>query len=394
MQIARIAAGFTDSIIRDMTRQIALYHPHDGINLAQGFPDFAAPEEVKRAACEAIMADLNQYAITWGAPLLRQAIADRTSEAWGREIDPDREVTVCAGSTEAMFVAIMATVNPGDEVVIFAPFYENYWPDTILAGATPRFVYLHPPDWHINRDELRRAFGPRTRGIVVNTPHNPTGKVYSQDELLFIAQLCHEYNAWCYTDEIYEHLVYDGRHIPPATLPGMAERTISISGLSKTFSVTGWRLGYAVAPPRVTLAMRKVHDYVTCGAAHPLQAAGAAALRLGPEYFETLRREYQERRDFIVGALHEAGFRCDLPAGAYYAMTDASRVLEGLGLDDDRQLSDYLVREIGLATVPGSSFYPDSGEHGRREVRFVFCKKMETLRQAVPLLQRLRERVA
>lgn len=389
MQISRVAATFGDSIIRDMTRLINLYHPDDGINLAQGFPDFAAPEAVKQAACDAIQADLNQYATTWGTPALRAAIAAKTSRAWGRAVDPDAEITVCSGTTESMFVAMLATLNPGDEVIIFAPFYENYWPDCLLAGCAPRFVRLYPPDWRFDPDELARAFGPRTRGIVVNTPHNPTGKVFSRDELLFIARLCAEHDALCYTDEVYEHLVYRGTHISPATLPGMAERTITISGLSKTFSVTGWRLGYCIAPWALTQPMRKVHDYVTCGAAHPLQAAGAVALGLGDDYYETLCREYLERRDFIVPALQRAGFRCSPPDGAYYVMADATEVLERLGLADDVALVDHLVRDVGLATVPGSSFYPDPATQGRSEVRFVFCKKLETLRRAVPLLEKL-----
>lgn len=389
MRPSRNAAVFGESIIREMTRLINLYHPDDGINLAQGFPDFAAPAAVKDAAAEAIAADLNQYATTWGTPALRHAIAEVTGAAWGRAVDPDDEVTVCCGATESMFVAILATVNPSDEVIVFAPFYENYGPDTIMAGATPSYVRLHPPDWHIDRDELAAAFGPRTRGIVVNTPHNPTGKVFSRDDLTFIAQLCLEHDALCYTDEIYEHMVFEGEHIAMAMLPDMAERTLTISGLSKTFSVTGWRVGHVIAPRWATPGIRKVHDFVSCGAAHPLQAAGAVALRLGAPYYETLREEYRERRDYLVPVLQEAGFRCRAPAGAYYVMTDSTTVLERLGYTDGAELARYLVQEVGVATVPGSSFYPDPVTEGGTELRFVFCKRMDTLRRAALLLRAL-----
>ncbi len=389
MQPSRNAASFGESAIREMTRLINLYHPDDGINLAQGFPDFAAPAAIKQAAAEAIAADLNQYATTWGTPALRSAIAEATGAAWGRAIDPDDEVTVCCGATESMLVAIMAMLNPGDEVIVFAPSYENYGPDTVLAGGTPRYVRLHAPDWHIDRDELAAAFGPRTRGIVVNTPHNPTGKVFSRDELLYIAELCLEHDALCFTDEIYEHMVYEGEHIAMATLPEMAERTLTISGLSKTFSVTGWRVGHVISPRWATPGIRKVHDFVSCGAAHPLQAAGAAALNLGAPYFQRLRAEYQERRDYIVPVLQEAGFRCSAPAGAYYVMTDITDVLGRLGFADDTTLARYLVEEVGVAAVPGSSFYPDPAREGRTELRFAFCKRMETLRRAALLLTAL-----
>ena len=394
MTPARRTALFGDSVIREMTHLIDLYHPRDGINLAQGFPDFPAPEEVKRAACAAVEADLNQYATTWGTPALRAAIATVTSRAWGHDVDPDDEITVCCGATESMFVAMLATLNPGDEVVIFAPFYENYGPDCLLAGGTPRYVPLREPDWHFDRDELAAAFGPhtrgsRTRGIVVNTPHNPTGKVFTRAELEFIAQLCIDHDAWCYTDEIYEHMVYEGEHISIATLPGMRERTLTISGLSKTFSVTGWRLGYCIAPADITRAMRKLHDFVTCGAPHPLQAAGVAALSMDQSYYGALLEEYRERRDYIVPALQRAGFRCATPAGAYYAMTDVRGLLERLQLEDDTALARYLVREAGLAGVPGSSFYPDGVTQGRHQLRFVFCKRMETLRRAVQVLEQV-----
>jgi len=389
MKLTRNADEFADSVIREMTLRINRYHPDDGVNLAQGFPDFPAPDVVKQAACAAIMADLNQYATTWGTPALRRAIAATTGQAWGQDISPEDEITVCCGATESMLVAMLATLNPGDEVVVFAPFYENYGPDAILAGATPRFVPLHAPDWHIDWDELTAAITPRTRGIVLNTPHNPTGKVFDRAELERIAALCQERDLYCYTDEIYEYMVYDGEHVSIATLPGMRERTLTVSGLSKTFSITGWRLGYCIAPPEVTRLIRKIHDNVTCGAAHPLQAAGVAALELGRPYFDQLCQEYRERRDYVVPALQGLGFACRAPASAYYVMCEVEPLLERLGLPDDRALADYLVREIGVATVPGTYFYPRDSGLGHDELRFVFCKRMETLRRAVELLQPL-----
>ena len=314
-RISRKASLFTESVIRDMTRQILQYHGDRGVNLAQGFPDFAAPAEIKEAAVQAIRDDHNQYAITWGQPPLRQAIAGKYGAAWGREIDPEREITVCCGATETMLASIMAIIDPGDEVVCFSPFYENYGPDCILSGATPRFVTLHEPDWSIDFDELRAAFNSRTRGIIINTPHNPTGKVYNRAEMELIAQLCVEHDVVAFADEIYEHLVYEGEHISIATLPGMAERTVSISGLSKTFSVTGWRLGFAIASPLLTDAIRKVHDFMTVGAAAPLQMAAAAALRLPASYYGQLLADYRQRRDFLLPVLGELGFRIYQPHG-------------------------------------------------------------------------------
>jgi len=384
-RISHKASLFTESVIRDMTRQILQYHGDRGVNLAQGFPDFAAPAEIKEAAVQAIRDDHNQYAITWGQPPLRQAIAQKYGQAWGRAIDPEREVTVCCGATETMLASIMAIVDPGDEVVCFSPFYENYGPDCILSGATPRFVTLHEPDWSIDFDELRAAFNSRTRGIIINTPHNPTGKVYNRAEMELIAQLCVEHDVVAFADEIYEHLVYEGEHISIATLPGMAERTVSISGLSKTFSVTGWRLGFAIASPLLTDAIRKVHDFMTVGAAAPLQMAAAAALRLPASYYGQLLADYRQRRDFLLPVLGELGFRIYQPHGAYYVMTDIS----GFGYASDLDFATYLVRDVGVATVPGSSFYHDPAL-GRTKIRFAFPKKMGTLERAAGLLQKLR----
>src|ERR1051326_3004206 len=384
-RISRKASQFSESIIRDMTRQILLHHPTDGVNLAQGMPDFAAPDELKAAAARAIYDDHNQYAITWGQPPLRQAIADTYSETWGQPIDAEREITVCCGATEAMLASIMAIVDPGDEVIILSPFYENYGPDCILAGATPRFVTLHEPDLSIDPDELRAAFTSRTRGIVLNTPHNPTGKVFTADELGLVAHLCIEHDAVAFTDEIYEHLVYEGKHISLATLPGMRERTVTINGLSKTFSVTGWRLGFAIAPPELNDGIRKVHHFMTIGAAAPPQLAAAVALRLPSSYYAGLVADYRARRDFLLPVLRELGFEVFEPHGAYYVMTD----IGPFGYTSDLEFADYLVREVGVATVPGSSFYHDP-ELGRTKIRFAYPKKLETLQAAATRLEQVR----
>jgi aspartate/methionine/tyrosine aminotransferase len=381
------AERFTESVIREMTR-LALQH--GAINLSQGFPDFPAPAEIKRAAQEAISADINQYAITWGAKSLRNAIAAKFERTQKVEVDPEREITVCCGSTEAMVSTMMAIINPGDEVVIFEPFYENYGPDAILSGATPRFVKLRPPDWSFNRDELAAAFGPATKAIILNTPNNPTGKVFERAELEYIRDLCLRWNAFAITDEIYEHMVYDGaKHISMASLEGMRAHSITINALSKTYSVTGWRVGWAIAAPEVTSAIRKVHDFLTVGAAAPLQEAGAIALRLPGSYYETLAREYTERRDRMLGILTSAGFQCFKPYGAYYIMTDIS----GFGFPDDVAFAKYLVEEIGVAAVPGSSFYQDAAS-GKTHLRFTFCKKETTFQAAAERLEKLKSRAA
>ncbi|MGH9698244.1 MAG: pyridoxal phosphate-dependent aminotransferase [Candidatus Acidiferrales bacterium] len=377
------AAHFTESVIREMTR-LALQHR--AVNLSQGFPDFPAPAEIKRAAQEAIAADINQYAITWGAKSLRNAIAAKWLETQGAPIDPEREITVCCGSTEAMMSSMMAIINPGDEVVVFEPFYENYGPDAILSGATPRFVKLHPPDWSFDPQELDAAFGPSTKAIILNTPNNPTGKVFSRGELETIRDLCVQWDAFAITDEIYEHILFDGsRHISLATLDGMRERTITINALSKTYCVTGWRVGWAIAAPEVTDAIRKVHDFLTVGAAAPLQEAGAVALQFPASYYENLARDYAEKRERLLGILTGAGFQCFKPRGAYYIMTDIS----AFGFPGDVAFAKYLVSEIGVAAVPGSSFYRNPLE-GRTHLRFTFCKTEKTLQAAAERFRKLR----
>lgn len=381
-RVSRKSTRFTESVIREMTR---LANAHDAINLAQGFPDFEAPEAVKEAACRAIRADVNQYAITWGAPVLRQAICRKAERFNGIRADPERNVTVCCGATEAMLSTMLALVDPGDEVIVFEPFYENYGPDAVLCGAEPRFVRLREPDWALDDEELRRAFGPRTRALVLNTPNNPTGKVFSRAELERIAELCQRHGVIAITDEIYEHIVYDGgEHVTLGSLPGMEELSVTINALSKTYSVTGWRVGWAIACEELTSAIRKVHDFCTVGAAAPLQEAGAVALALPEEYYAGLARTYGAKRDRMCDALEAAGFGVFRPSGAYYVMTDISR----FGFGDDAAFARFLVREAGVAAVPGSSFYVNPAD-GRDRLRFNFCKKDETLAAAVERLNRL-----
>ncbi len=385
--VSRKASSFTESVIREMTREALKY---GAVNLSQGFPDFSAPADIKQKAMEAIDADVNQYAITWGAKDFRDAIARKTQSYLGIEIDPEREITVTCGSTEGMIAAMMATVDPGEEVIVFEPFYENYAPDAILSDAQPRYVPLRAPDWNFDRDELKATFNKKTKAIIVCNPNNPTGKVFSLDEMEFIAGLCQEYDALCFTDEIYEHILYprdgtDIRHISMAQLDGMKERTVVVNSMSKTYSVTGWRVGYCIAPPEITGAIRKVHDFLTVGAAAPLQAAGAYALSLPQEYYDTLQREYQARRDLLLPVLEDAGFKTFVPDGAYYIMTDISQ----FGFSDDVEFTRHLIREVGVACVPGSSFYSKPAD-GAQQVRFCFCKKDETLHRAAERLSKLK----
>jgi aminotransferase len=382
-RISAKADRFTESVIREMNR---LAVATGAVSLAQGFPDFPCPPELKDAAAAAIHDDLNQYAITWGAKPLRDAIATSTVRHFpAREaIDPETQVTVTCGATEAMVAAMLGLLDPGDEVVVFEPYYENYGPDAILAGAIPRYVTLHEPDWSIDEAELRAAFGPRTRGLVLNSPHNPTGKVFRREELALSAELCVEHDVIAFTDDIDEHLVFEGEHIPLATMPGMAERTVSIHSMSKSYSVTGWRIGWTIAPADLSVGIRRVHDFLTVGAAAPLQAAAVVALGFPDHYYADLVAGYRERRDAILPAIRAAGFRIHEPAGAYYVMTD----IRDLTDEDDVTYAMRLIRDPGVAGVPGSSFF-SRPELGRTKLRFAFPKRLETLATAAERLARI-----
>ena len=367
--------AITESVIREMSRLAA---KHNAVNLAQGFPDFSAPQIIKEAAQKAIADDINQYAITWGAKPFRDAIAAKYKRHYGLEVDPEREITVTCGSTEAMIAALLAITNPGDEVIIFEPFYENFGPDTLLCAADRKFVRLHPPDWRFDPEELRRVFSPKTKAIIINSPGNPTGHVLDRGQLEIIAELCQEFDAIAITDEIYEHILYDGAtHIPMMSLPGMRERTLLINSMSKTYAVTGWRVGWMLGSPDLTESVRKVHDFLTVGAAAPLQAAGVVALGLPDSYYAEVAEHYRDRRDRMAGMLTRAGFNCSVPKGAYYVMAD----IRGFGRGDDVTFVRDLIERVGIAAVPGSSFFSDPAL-GADWVRFCFPKKNETLDEA------------
>ncbi|HEX3001049.1 MAG TPA: aminotransferase class I/II-fold pyridoxal phosphate-dependent enzyme [Methanoregula sp.] len=372
------ADHFTESVIREMTR-LALRH--NAINLAQGFPDFPCPPELKAAACAAVNDDINQYAITWGAKDLREALAKRVRTFNGMEFDPETDITVTCGSTEAMMASMLAVIQPGDEVIVPEPFYENYGPDAQISGAVPRFVPL-ADDFSIDEEAWKAACSKKTRALILNTPNNPTGKVFSKAELSFIADLCIDHNAVAITDEIYEHIVYDGhKHISLGSLPGLEDRTITIGSFSKTYSVTGWRVGYALASADLTSRIRKIHDFLTVGAPAPLQRACVAALDLPESYYKELAREYDRKRQILYRGLKKAGFSCDLPQGAYYIFTDIS----SFGMSD-AEFARHLVETAGVAAVPGSSFYATGGE---TKLRFTFSKKDETLVEACRRLDTL-----
>ena len=406
-RISRKAASFTESVIREMSREAAKYN---AVNLGQGFPDFAAPEDIKQKAMEAIADDHNQYAITWGVKSFRDAIAEKTKWFLGLDINPETEITVTCGSTEGMIAGMLATVDKGEEVVVFEPYYENYAPDAILSDAKPRYVPLYEGEngWYFEKDELKNAFNENTKAIIICNPNNPTGKVFSMEEMEFIADLCQEFDALAFTDEIYEHIVYDlgfdkkeeknneqlttnneqPKHISMAQIGGMRERTVVVNSMSKTYSVTGWRVGYCIAPEDITGAIRKVHDFLTVGAANPLQHAGAYALSLPKSYYDDLQKEYQQKRDFIVPVLQNAGFKCSSPEGAYYVMCDISN----FGFENDIDFTKFLIQEIGVAVVPGSSFYDDK-QMGSQKVRFCFCKKDATLEAAAERLEKLKSKI-
>jgi aspartate/methionine/tyrosine aminotransferase len=371
-----------------MTRVVA---ERGGVNLAQGMPDFAPPAALVEAARRALDdPELHQYAITWGAPRLRRAIADKYRRFYGMDVDPERHVTVCCGSTETLLSTLLAVLDPGDEVIVFEPFYENYGPGCIISGAVPVWVPLEPPDFSFDPDRLARAVTPRTRAIVFNSPNNPSGKVFTRADLQSIADLCLRHDLLAITDEIYEHIVFDGLgHTPIATLPGMAERTVTISGISKSYSVTGWRVGYAVAPEALSVGIRRAHDFVTVGAPHPLQEAAVTALRLPADYYVRLREAYQARRDLLWDYVERAGFVAWKPQGAYYILTDVAHFMKAAGIADDYAFAMYLIEEVGVATVPGSSFYAHT-ELGRTKIRFCFPKTDDMLREAGERLQKLR----
>lgn len=386
-KISLKAGTFTESVIREMSRLAA---KHKAVNLAQGLPDFACPDELKEAACQAIHGDINQYAITWGDKAFRDAIADKNAKYIGVTADPETEITVCCGATEGMLATMLALVDPGDEVIVFEPYYENYGPDAILAGATPKYVTLHPPEWRFEEKELEAAFNNRTRALILNTPHNPTGKVFSREEMEFIAKLCQKWGVYVFTDEPYEHILFDGaKHIAMQSIDGMRDLTVTINSLSKTYSITGWRLGTVIAAPELTSAIRKCHDFLTVGAAAPLQRAGATAMKFPDSYYTNLGIEYEHRRDAMLRILDESGIDYYKPQGAYYVFCDISK----FGFKNDVEFTEFLVKDIGVAVVPGSSFFRP-GNLGHKYIRFCFAKKPETLEAARSRLLQLQSRAA
>ncbi len=382
--LARRFHGFGTTIFTEMTR---LAQEHGAVNLAQGFPDFAAPEFAKDAAVAAIRADHNQYARMQGAPELVRAVAESVLARTGLSYDPLTEVVVTSGATEAIHDALMALVDPGDEVVMLEPYYDSYRACCAMAGATPRFVTLRAPDFRWDAAEVEAAFGPRTRVLLLNTPHNPTGRVLTREEMETLAALCRTHDVVCVTDEVYDRLVYDGEHVAMATLPGMRERTVTINSTGKTFSATGWKIGYATAPAPLAKALATAHQFVTFAVATPFQHAMAEALRAPQAYFDGFLADYRARRDFLVDALARVGFRVSAPQGTYFVLAD----IRPLGWDDDVAFCRHLVEEVGVAAIPPTSFY-EHKEEGRFLVRFAFCKRDETLRAGVERLARLRPR--
>lgn len=379
------ADQFQESVIREMSRLAARYK---ATNLAQGLPDFPCPEELKHAAHEALFDNVNQYAITWGDKLLRDALAEKHERTTGVKVDPETQITVACGATEAMVATMLALVDADDEVIVFEPFYENYGPDAILCGGKPRYVSMHPPTWTFDPKELEKAFNDKTRAIILNTPHNPTGKVFTRQEMSEIARLCQKWGVLCLTDEIYEHILYDGaEHVAMASLPGMEDLTVTINSLSKTYSVTGWRVGWAIAPAELTLPIRKVHDFLTVGSPAPLQRAGVTAIKMGEKYYDELSKEYSDRRSYMLETLDMCGIKYFKPQGAYYVFSDISE----WGYGTDMQFTEYLVKEIGVAVVPGASFFGPS-DLARKYVRFCFSRREETLIAAREKLLKLKKK--
>jgi aminotransferase len=375
-ELSRITETFTESVIREMTR---ICDAVGGYNLSQGFPDFESPKAIKDAAIKAIQDEWNQYPVTFGEPELREAISKKVLSYNRIACNPETDITVTCGATEAMIASLKAIINPGDEIIVFEPFYENYGPDGILSGATPRYVTLYTPEWNYSYDELAAAFNDRTKAIIINTPNNPTGKVFSRQEMEEIASLCLKWDVYAITDEIYEHILYDGaKHISIGSLPGMEDRTITINSISKTYSVTGWRVGWAIAEKKLTERIRKVHDFLTVGAPTPFQHAAVTALGFPEQYYMDLQAHYIETRKFLFDLLQATGFNPCLPKGAYYIIADTSSLMEKMNINDDFAFSTRLIELTGVATVPGSSFY-SRPELGRQQVRFCFCKKWETL---------------
>ena len=383
-ELSRRTETFTDSVIRRMTR-ISLQY--DAVNLSQGFPDFDPPKEILDRLAQVTKEDFHQYSITWGAQNFREALAEKQSRLMGRKIDPNSEIVVTCGSTEAMMAAMMTVANPGDKVIVFSPFYENYGADAILSGAEPIYVPLNPPEFNFDPDVLEAAFKQKPKALILCNPSNPCGKVFTYEELRLIADLAEKYDVFVITDEVYEHIVYEpNKHIYFASLPGMWERTISCSSLSKTYSITGWRLGYIIAPPQIIETAKKVHDFLTVGAAAPLQEAAVTGLRFGDDYYKDLQQKYTQKRDLFLKGLDNIGISHTVPQGAYYIMLDISE----FGYASDLEFCEVLARDVGVGAVPGSSFFREPVNH---LIRLHFAKKEDTLNEALNRLESIRKKI-
>lgn len=383
-ELSRRTDTFTDSVIRRMTRVSLKYN---AVNLSQGFPDFEPPKEILNRLAEVAHEDFHQYSITWGAQNFREALAEKQSRLMGRTIDANSEIVVTCGSTEAMMAAMMTVANPGDKVIVFSPFYENYGADTILSGAEPIYVPLYPPEFNFNADELENAFKQHPKALILCNPSNPCGKVFTYDELKIIADLAEKYDIFVITDEVYEHIVYEpNKHVYFSSLPNMYERTISCSSLSKTYSITGWRLGYIIAPPNIIEVAKKVHDFLTVGAAAPLQEAAVTGLKFGDDYYKWLQDKYTHKRDLFLKGLDDIGIAHTVPQGAYYILLDISE----FGFDSDLEFCEVLAKDVGVGAVPGSSFFR---ENVNNLVRLHFAKKDDTLNEALNRLESIRKKI-